>query len=265
MKSTALFAIAMAALTGIACDSEPSPAASIPPLVTPSAAPTYRLQVHVITMGTPCSGCVVEITSAPAAGMSATTAEGRATFDLPAPGVVELRASKDGYRTATATVTVENSYNPTYQSVRLESDRPAIDLAGMHTLEVRAAAACSQLPDELRVRTYPVSLAGWGSAFTFRAYSADNDAFVDFLMWVGVSVDNAFLVIENWTNERDGIIERLPAGGTLRIHLWSSVVPASNPDAISTPIEGTISYCDASSNCIAICESKNHQLTLTRR
>jgi hypothetical protein len=90
------------------------------------------------------------------------------------------------------------------------------------------------------------------------------DVFTDFLMSVAVSIDEAIFIIENWDNEQEGIIERLPDGRTLRMNLWTYLVPVANRDAISTPIEGTISYWD-SSKALGVCVSKTHQLTLTRR
>jgi hypothetical protein len=147
----------------------------------------------------------------------------------------------------------------------LESEGPAIDVAGPRFLSLRADDTCDRLPEGLRARTYPVSLAKSGQGL-FRAEPVDQ-IFKKFFVAVGVSVDEATFGVEDWATEQDGIIEELSDGGTLRIHLWmSSVVPVANPNAISTSIEGTFTYCDASSGCgSAVCESKSHQLTLTRR
>ena len=261
-KGVVLTAITIAVLAGISgCDSGGRPVPPVmPSSVTPSSpsVPPNRVFLFVTVLHTPCSGCLVEITAGPGAGRSATTAHGEATLEIPQREAVTLRASKKGYRPATTTVSVTGSL----VTLNLESEGPTIDLAGARLLEIRADVACDQLPAALRVRRYPVSLVKETSRF--RVYPVD-DVFTDFLMAVGASVDEAFFVIENWDNEQDGIIERLPAGGALRIQLWTYLVPVANPDAISTPIEGTISYCDTASSCIAVCESQTHQLTLTRR
>jgi hypothetical protein len=175
---------------------------------------------------------------------------------------VAVRVSKDKYRAATTTLTLDGRNSS--GSVFLESEGPAIDLSGARVLGLRADDSCDRLPVALRARDYPVSLAKSSPGF-FRAEPVDQ-IFKTFVVGVGASVDEAIFGVENWNTADEGIIEELPDGGTLRIHLWMwSAVPVENPNAISTSIEGTIMYCDASSKCTALCESKTHQLQLTRR
>jgi len=241
----------------------PSPVTSSPgPAFVPP--PTYRLDMGILTINMPCSGCLVEITSGPGAGLSLTTARGgQAAFGIPEPGgVVTVRASKDNYRPTTTTLTVNGSSN--IGELSLQPNAPLVDLVGARSVEVRADAACANgLPAEFRVRTYPVSLVKENPNI-FRA-QPPHEGFSRFVMQVFALVEEVWFAIDNWEPEGPGIIEPLPNGTTLQIDLWSWEVPVSNPDSISTPIGGTISICDASNKCTAVCRSNTHQLTLTRR
>ena len=269
---TARGTIVMAAFLLSAGCSGPSgtPASPVQPT---SAAPTpvVPLQLSVWvghTTGWPCAGCLVEITSGPGAGASAATGSvgpsfGNVNFQIPVPGAVTLRVSKDGYRVVDDTVEMDRSRSTTFRTITIESVLPPIDLSGSGVLELRADAACSQLPPEVRTRTYPVSVVKQDRGFRFFPVE---DVFKDFLMWAGVSGNDVAIIIENWANEQEGIVEQLSSGHVLKIQAWTEVFPVSNGcDTISRTIEGTISYCDASSRCSVVCESKNHQLTLTRR
>jgi hypothetical protein len=48
------------------------------------------------------------------------------------------------------------------------------------------------------------------------------------------------------------------------MYAWTEAFAVSSSDTISRSSQGEISYCDASVKC-SRCDSKNHQLTLTRR
>jgi hypothetical protein len=205
----------------------------------------------------------MEITSGPSAGLSTTTTLGYGTLYVEDAPSVTVRVSKDKYRAATVSLTLNGSNSA--GTVVLQSEGPAIDLAGARLLDLRSDDTCDRLPVALRARTYPVSLARSGQGL-FKAEPVDRQ-FKTFTVEVGASVDEAIFVILDPQKRTSGIIEELPDGGRLEIDLWmlSSVVPVENPNAISTPIEGTFMSGDASSRCIAVCESKAHQLTLTRR
>jgi hypothetical protein len=242
----------------------PSPA---PPIGIPAA--PFQLSVWVMnTTGGPCSGCFVEIASSPGAGASATTpgAPGSAVFNIPFPGALTLRASKEGYRLVQSTVTVDGMRQTTFHSMMIESVLPPVDLSGVRVLELRADAACSQLPSERRTRTYAVSAVRLDEGYRPYKFYPANGVFNDFLVWAYVSGNDTAINIVNWENEQEAaIVEPLPSGNVLRIRAWTGVFAVSNPDSISTTMEGTISYCDASSKCSAVCNSKNHEVTLSRR
>ena len=243
--------------------SRATPIAPSPPVVSsPTAAPTYSVALIVYTLGTPCSGCRMEITTGPSAGLSTTTTNGHGTLYVQDAPSVTLRVSKDRYRAATTSLTLDGRNSA--GTVVLQSEGPAIDLAGARFLDLQAADSCDRLPVALRARTYPVSLARSGQGL-FRAEPVGQQ-FKTFVVEVGASVDEAIFEVLDRRKGTSGIIEELPDGGTLQIDLWMwAVVPVENPNAISTSIEGSMMYCDASSRCTAVCESRDHQLTLTRR
>jgi hypothetical protein len=259
----------VSALSGIACGADPIRVPVTPSQFTPSPGPafvptpTYLVRVFVLTMTSPCSGCLVEITNGPGAGLAATTVRGEATFGNLEPGAVTVRASRDKYRPATITLMVDGPRTTIGGTVFLEPAVPTIDFTGARLLEVRADATCNQLPAEFRVRTYRVSLVR-SNPGRFQAEPLDN-VFKEFTVSVFGLVDEAAFAVADLDLELPGIVEELPDRATLRMDLYSFPVPVANRDAVSTPIEGSIAYCDASAKCTAVCNSKAHQLTLTRR
>src|SRR5688572_2360555 len=90
--------------------SRATPIAPSPPVVSsPTPVPTYSVALIVYTLGTPCSGCRMEITSGPSAGLSTTTTLGHGTLYVEDAPSVTVRVSKDKYRAATASLTLNGS------------------------------------------------------------------------------------------------------------------------------------------------------------
>jgi hypothetical protein len=261
--------LVVSVLSGIACGAAPVALPVTPSAVTPPPAPPvvpvpfYHLGLFVLTMTTPCSGCLVEIISGPGSGASATTVQGHVTLRIPEPGgAVTIRASRDKYRPATSTMLVDG-LNPIVSGrVSLEPAAPTVDVAGARLLEVRAGETCSNLPTELRLRTYPVSFVKQDPNI-FQAEPIGGVFSKNFHVRVLGLVDEAVVGIGDFFEV--GIVEQLPDGGRLEIHLWPSIVPVVDPDAISATIEGTVLYHHPSPIRWVLCESKAHSFTLTRR
>jgi hypothetical protein len=71
------------------------------------------------------------------------------TFSMP----VTLRATKDGYATATVPARAVAD-GRAYASFQLGSVTPPVAIAGSYTLTITADSACTTLPDDVRARTY---------------------------------------------------------------------------------------------------------------
>ena len=238
--------------------SEPAPSPA-PPAPSPNP-PTYSVRLFVVTLSSHCEGCLAEIISGPGKGASGTTVDGQVTLQIPESGPVTVRISKDKYRPATTNLFVDGP-NSRGQIVTLEAAVPTVDFSGPRLLEVRADAACNRLPEALRVRTYAVSFVKSGPG-RFSAEPTD-EIFSSFVVDIFGLVDEASILIEEPDSGQPGIIERLPDGGTLRMDIWADL-PVASVDAISVPLEGKVSFCEVSGRC-TVCDSKAHQLTLTRR
>jgi hypothetical protein len=78
----------------------------------------------------------------------------------------------------------------------------------------------------------------------FRVFAADS-VFQDFLVWAGVSGNDVVVYMENWTNEQEGIVERLASRDVLKIRGWTGVFATSGADLVSSNMEGSFSLCDA--------------------
>jgi hypothetical protein len=120
--------------------------------------PTFSLSGRgVDSAGTAVPNAQVVIVSGDGTESSALTdGDGRYQVQgLPA-GVVRVRASKDGYVTWTSTVEVPRTSPADFV---LDFTGPSFDLAGSYTVTFTADAACTQLPEAARTRTYKASIA----------------------------------------------------------------------------------------------------------
>src|SRR5262249_35268841 len=124
----------------------------------------------------------------PRAGTAATTDEsGRFSMPGTFTGNITLTASKDGYQRETRPVQPRGippaSGNPGSEwslAFHLEPLGPSANIAGMYTLTLTAASACTELPNEARTRTYTATIVPGGRSSFFLARLSD----ARFLPWV---------------------------------------------------------------------------------
>jgi hypothetical protein len=187
-------------------------------------------------------------------------------------GTVNVRASRDGYVTATQQIQVPSNQDLVF---RLEAAGPSVHITGDYTLTLLADSTCTALPDVARKRTYNVAIApnprsplpllheGILSGATF--YRSN-----DFHFNIGVSGSTARFVIGEYGR---GFTEEL---GSSTVEIWGQVDPSMDGSSSSGSFPGAFTYCDGlpSTNwgtywsCPvrpAYCEASNHQFTLTRR
>ena len=260
--------VSVSAIIVVGCDG--TSRESLVPPISPSpvsvpgsvAAGTLLVQGFVRQSFQSCIGCLVEILDGPAAGTTASTVEGRFSFTIRNGGAnVEIRVSKEGYRTVTTVASVGEGTSIARVTLSLESALPPLPLANNYTMTIEAdSMACSQAPQEAQTRTYDVTLVRAYSDTSFSARPADRD--VDkFIVFIGVSGNEFVMHAEDGNDESAGIVESL-ASGVVRVHIWSSVTAVTDPRFIQIPVAGEISYCRVGQPC-TVCSSLTHRLTLT--
>ena len=256
-----------------------SPLAPSSAIRTPGAvSPGFEIVGSVRdTSSWPCVGCRVEMLDGPSAGTSTVTdSTGRfwfyvnAAFSPP----LTLRAIKDGYRPATRVVESVSSSQSLPRAVvtfELESVLPDRRLSGTHLLSFTAHTSCTQLPDEVRQRTYRVSFTQTSSQPNFYRATPVGGTFLSFALWAAVAGNFVGLDTDSdWGP--NGILEELTPTTSLQIWGWGGAVAADR--SIAVPFWADISYCpvgiDKLPNGVwqcpvtpVRCRSEEHQLTLT--
>lgn len=262
----------------------PSPVApaGLPP--TETQRPAVRLMGYVQdTAFRPLAGARIEIVGGPESGAGTTTDAGghfsftSGTFD----DTTQVRAALDGYLAATQTVL--SGYSPNYYAYfSLALPVPPVSIAGEYTLSLQADSACTDLPIEMRTRSYTATVTPnnsdasvppntWFDAVLGGApFILDKGGFL-----IGVAGDYFAFHLDDgfpWLVEEFASNTYVAIGGVAA----ATVGPAFS--TITAPFDGSIEYCELRSpmgtyyNCDlpvararARCTSKNHRLTLTRR
>ena len=268
------------------CSSSPSPVVPSETAPPPAPAPvSLTLRGYVAdTAFRPLAGVKLEVLSGPESGRVMTSDPSGAfsyvgIFDV----VVSIRATRDGYVAATASVITGNSLSTeAWVAFQLAPLAPPVTVIGEYMLTISADSACTGLPAAVRTRSYTVAVTPGAHrtapANTFfdgrvtgaQAVSQGNT------FWVGVAGDYV-----NVSTEGEGptIVEEV---GPNRYVAYFGAGGASvgSPDwtTFSAAFNGVIEYCelkarigsyyDCSPTLAAVreqCSSTTHGLTLTRR
>jgi hypothetical protein len=182
-------------------------------------------------------------------------------------GTLALRASKDGYVASTSNIALPRT-SPT--DFILKFTGPSFDLAGDYTVTFTADAACTQLPDVVRSRTYRASIA---------PPFLPNDYYVA-LSGARFHGEGAFGAS---VSGRSASFATTPDGGGAIVHgrlgesasIWIDFfarADAIDASTVSVPMFATYHFCadDNSGGVFACrvsritCTSANHRFTLTR-
>jgi hypothetical protein len=198
-------------------------------------------------------------------------------------GTITLTVSKDGYLPDTRTIP-PSSAPPGEESswelyFYLERLGPSLNLAGVFSLTLTADAACNDLPDVTRARTYTATIAPGLSSTTFLASLSDTRFFSTYnSFWIRTAGDFALASI--WRSDRGqssstaGIVEQLRE--TTYVAIEGSGSGSFGASGFTVPFHGAFEYCPSEPvlisdlySCPATarvrCQSDNHQLTLARR
>jgi hypothetical protein len=242
-------------------------------------------------------GARVEVIDGPQAGMSSTV-DATGTFSLTGTfdSTTRFRATKDGYVTATQTWSCSvdtcggQGASPWLGFYLASSLAAPVDIAGDYTLTFIADSACTDLPDEVRTRTYeativPSSIPNIPADTAFKVTVAGASflsGFADF--GIGVVGDHVDLWLDG--GHDPPLVEQLAPNTYLAFSGNATVSVAAPISSISASLDGWIDYCVLKTpmgshyNCgtdntgavvtgqavtRAHCDSTNHRLILTRR
>jgi hypothetical protein len=280
------------ALGAVACDGSdisrgplvPSTAVALPP----------NLDLFGLVQDTafrPLSGVTVEVIAGPQTGVSMVSdADGRLVLAAATNSANIFRATREGYVPATQAFQRSSPNGSPWLIISMELLTPSVNIAGEYLLTFVADAGCTDLPGEVRTRTF-------GATITPRPASPVNTAFdvtangASFLpTFSGFSIGVAGDSLAFWLHggHDPPLVEQLAMNTYLAYSGFARAsVNGSDGPSISAAFEGWIDYCvmpyamGAVYNCgtsprtgepipgvsivRAHCESSNHRLVLTRR
>jgi hypothetical protein len=280
-------AIAVVAITQVTagCGSGTTPQSIAGPSNVVTSTPATVLQTlygYVNDTGfRPVAGASIEVLNGQQAGaVMISDAQGRFSYPGMFVGAPSMRATKEGYAPATISPIVGTL--GTYALFVLTPITPPVRVAGNYTLTIAADSSCTGIPDDVRTRSYAVTVALTANTgapantnFTGSAIGGTFAPFAD-IFWIGVAGD---YVGVSTKGDGPSLIEQV--GPNRYIAYYGSagaVVTTPEVASISSSFDGTIEYCeqtafigqyyDCSPALAAVreeCTSANSRLTLTRR
>jgi hypothetical protein len=233
----------------------------------------------------PVAGVTVEVLDGPSAGVTATSdALGAFSLAWAFDVGVRFRAAKAGYVDATVTSSTPCATCSPYLTFRLAVDAPTVDLEGRYTLTF--AAACTDIPEYARTRTYAATITRDPAGSGFRVSLADATLVHD-LAWEGVFVGAAgdYIAVSTGSLHGDpGLMEQVAPDAYIGFDgSGGGQMGQPGTTTLTSKFDGLIAYCEVPPGsprpvvngrfaCPAFtsiarveCTSPNHQLTLTKR
>ena len=231
----------------------------------PAQAATFSLSGSVVDDAlVPIPGALVAIVG----GTASTLTDGSGRYTLPglAAGAVAVRASKDGYVAETRNIELPRTSPADFV---LTFTGPSFNLAGDYTVTFTADAACTQLPEVVRSRTYRASIAGTAPNLYFVTLSGarfHNQGEFD------ASVSGRSASFSTAPDGNEAVVhERLGESASIWIDFFARA-DAIDASTVSVPMFATYHFCadDNGGGVFACrvsritCTSANHRFTLTR-
>jgi hypothetical protein len=200
----------------------------------------------------------------------------------------QLRASKEGHLSADVTLGPVCSGCPgrpgRSTSFFLQVPNAPAAVAGDYTLMFTADSACTTLPENLRSRTYEVTIAPTPFMFgstpettTSFQVAPQGGAFSGRIRFFWVNVAGNFIALRFGDSSDPGVIEAVAPYGHVAFGGSAEVTVVDSLRSVVTPFTGSIEYCvngqisedgyrcTAPATSRARCDSESHQLILTRR
>ena len=271
--------------------STPAAASAVPAPAGSPAANTVILADagHVMdTAFKPLAGVRVDVVDGPQAGTSMIS---DANGEFPLTGAFartnSFRASAGGYITATQGFSTSVPGGKPWLIVYLQPLAPPVNIVGNYTLTFVADSACTDLPPELRTRTYAATIVPGASATSF-VLTATGASFLNNLTGFGIGVAGDALGLWLHGGHDPTLVEQLGLNTYLAFSgVGAASVAPAGASTITTAFDGWIDYCVARApmtsgyNCgtsnitgepipgtavvYAHCQSPNHRLILVRR
>jgi hypothetical protein len=238
----------------------------------------------------PIAGARIEIVAGPGTGRS-TTSDSVGQFTLTVPDKVEdtmqIRASKDGYVAASVQPQADcERCNPRrWVFFYLDVLEPPVQLAGDYTLTFVADRSCTNLPEELRTRTYEATVAaarinypGYpASSTTSYEVTIKGSIFSDTYQYLGLNVAGHFVNISIGDHTDPGVAERVAPDTYFTFGGSTTVTVGSPATTIAAPFQGWIEQCTLKSavgsryDCgpakaasVTRCDARGHEIILRR-
>ena len=242
------------------------------------------------------AGARIEALDGPDAGASATAdTTGQFTLSGTFDSATRFRATKDGYVAATQTWNCSVGAGCSATGARpwlgfylASSVAPPVNIAGDYTVTFIADSACVDLPSEVRTRTYAATITPTSSPSSSFTLTASGAAFLANLNNFPIGVIENYVDLWLHGGHDPAVVEQLAPNTYLAFSGNATASVGMSPvSTISMPFHGWIDYCvlqtpmGAIYNCgtsnttgepipglatrYAHCESRNHQLILTRR
>lgn len=235
-------------------------------------------------------GATVTVADGPHAGLSTTTdADGRFSLAGLFGSATEFRATRDGYLGATQTWRCSAAPCPTngrpWLGFYLAAVEAPTNIAGDYELTLTADAACTDLPPEVRTRTYAATVSPRSSAYhpagtLFDVMTPGTPTAFGDIYGITLGVIGRDIGFGLYGDHNPFLVE-LIAPTTYLAFSGSAPAVSLGPGAVSaitTSFEGTIEYCEmnrpmsshyecgqSQARAPVHCESTQHRLTLTRR
>ena len=260
-----------------ACGARGTAPSPVSAAVSAGVPPTGEIVGYVNdTAFQPLRNARVEVLDGPQSGTATITDEGgRFSLKGEFTAATRFRAAKDGYQAAIQTPQGPTSIPPSSQSLTFFMS--VVGASGNHaTLTVDVDAACADLPNDLRTRTYPATV----TAASFPRLPA-NTAF--YAMLSGRSLDSYFHFVFihvdgdqiSFDLSDNGIEDEVAPETYLFVGGYGTTIAQAGATTISAPFSGLVDYCVLKSDpgtaypCSdqAItrvrCSSTSHRISLT--
>jgi hypothetical protein len=223
-------------------------------ITAPSTPTTFSISGQVLDAASrPVPGAAVEVLDGPLTGRMG-TADAGGWFALPGPfngsEAVRIRAVRDGYDEQIQTVTCCPSSGLRTVIVVFSLSTLVPDVAGGYTLTIQADDACPHLPEEVRRRTYGMSIAATPPdlAWTRASHGATLSGATFFAApfgrqdWLPVDVTPSQLRLI-FDTEGPWILEELAPSTYLAFYGQATVAVGTAGSTMSGPLNGTIEMC----------------------
>jgi hypothetical protein len=206
-------------------------------------------------------GARVEVVDGPQAGMS-TTVDANGAFSLSGTfdDATRFRAAMEGHLTAIQT-SQTNLFGGRYVTFYLEVPAPPVNMTGDYTLTFIADNACVGIPDDVRTRTYGATItpshpATIPTANTNFQVALSGASFLPSQGSFPIGVAGDFVTF--WFAD-PALVEVIAPNTQLELYGGGGASVGTSGVSTIAAWDGTFEYAQTE------CESKNHQLILTRR